>query len=254
MNHSFVALDATGSMAGKSQEVADAANEYVGSLPEDTNLSIFMFDSERWLTYHEGKAENYPAMKASDHVPGAYTPLYDICAKLIAYAETKVQPGDRVMIMVDTDGKENYSKEHTQESIRELVKTRQEEGWAFLFMSQGLDRNQAEQNAAPGRAMGMAAMKATTQNRGSNYRSAALQTNAFYQSGKMPVHMDSDAEADRSKSQDPKPEPRPFRPATPAPATVPAQNASQAEQPTQDHPSRAKPWSPASRATAASRT
>ncbi len=49
--------------------------------------------------------------------------------------------------MVDTDGEENFSKEHNQESIKALVNTREKEGWAFLFMSQGLDRKQAAANA-----------------------------------------------------------------------------------------------------------
>ncbi len=77
MNHALVALDATGSMTGKSETVAKSTNEYVNSLPQDTNLNIFMFDSERWLTYYEGPATGYPQMKAGDHVPGALTPLYD---------------------------------------------------------------------------------------------------------------------------------------------------------------------------------
>ena len=228
-------------------------NEYVGTLPEDTHISIFMFDSERWLTYYEGSADGYPWMKTEDHVPGAATPLYDACAKLIAYGETKASPGDRVMVMVDTDGKENASKEHTQESIKALVETRKAEGWAFLFMSEGLDRTQAAINALAGSATGMNVQRATVEGRMTNYRSAGMQTTAYLSTGEMPKDMDNYEEPDKPAPKEPAPVKVAPEQKRPAPAGQERTEPAPKVKPTYIDPKTAKPWAPAGRTAETSR-
>lgn len=257
MNYALTALDASGSMSGRSEDVAKSMNEYAGALPEDTHLSVFMFDSNRWLSFFEGEVRNYPQMRTKDHVPGAMTPLYDRCAQLIAHGETLAQPGDRAMIMVDTDGVENYSTEHNQASIEALVETRKNEGWAFLFMSEGLDRAAAHKFGKQGHSVGMAVQTGTVQNRMQNYKSAALQTKAYLSTGKMPESMDNTGEEDVKR-----PEPSPFlnpprqRPQPRQPMTNPAGNAStrQSAPSPRQGPEEAKPWNLASRAVPAGRS
>ena len=186
-NYAVVVLDATGSMAGQEDRVVSSMNEYGKTLPEHTHLTVFMFDSERWVTFFEGGVASWTGMKREDYQPGAMTPLYDAVGKGIRHADSLASDGDRVMMMVDTDGYENASREHTQESIRAVVEQRKEAGWAFMLMSQGLDRVVAEDLAAQGTAVGMASQPAVYASRASNYARASAQTLAYFVEGTQPT-------------------------------------------------------------------
>ena len=63
--------------------------------------------------------------------------------------------GDKVMVMIDTDGEENSSKEHTHSSITKLVADRKSAGWEFLFMANGIDVRTARSVGATGQSIGM---------------------------------------------------------------------------------------------------
>ena len=91
------------------------------------------------------------------------------------------------MMMVDTDGYENASKEHTQESIKAMVEQRKEAGWAFMLMSQSLDRVATESLAAQGSAVGMATQPAVYTSRASNYARASAHTVAYFVDGAQPT-------------------------------------------------------------------
>ncbi len=204
-NYSVVVLDATGSMTGQEDRVVTSANEYVKTLPEDTHLTVFMFDSERWLTFFEDTASSWTKMESKDYAPGAMTPLFDAVGRAIKHADGLASDGDRVMMMVDTDGYENASKEHTQQSIKALVEQRKEAGWAFMLMSQGLDRVVAEDLAAQGSAVGMTTQPAVYAARASNYARASAQTVAYFTDGSQPTDdevLEEDEEPESKPAQE----------------------------------------------------
>ena len=180
MNHAIVTLDETGSMHGQEHRVVTSLNEYVKQLPKKTRLTVFKFDSQRWTTFFCGSAKKWKPMQEKDFQPGAMTPLYDAIAKSIAHAESVVSKGDKVMVMIDTDGHENASREHTQESCLALVSKKKEAGWEFLFMSAGVDQNQASFVGATGKALGMRVNAASYARRSSNYAKASFQTRTYF--------------------------------------------------------------------------
>lgn len=186
-NHAIVVLDATGSMSGQEERVVKSANEYVNSLPEQTHLTLFQFDSKRWITFFDGDAASWKEMERKDYTPGAMTPLYDSVGKAINHADSIASSGDRVMMMVDTDGYENASREHTQRSIRAMVEERKKAGWAFMFMSQGLDRASVENIAVQGASMGMSRQRATHSSRMGNYARAGVRTRDYFLRGEQPA-------------------------------------------------------------------
>ena len=191
-NYAVVALDATGSMGGQEQRVVSSMNEYVKTLPDESRISVFIFDSNRWDTYYEGEVSDWPAMKVSDYRTGAATPLFDAVGKAVAHADTLASDGDKLMLMVDTDGMENASKEHSAESIKALVESRKGQGWAFLFMSQGLDHAQSQVNAMAASSMGMAAHNASAGLRNASYARAGGQTVSYFSAGVQPTSLDVD--------------------------------------------------------------
>ena len=186
-NYAVVVLDATGSMSGQEERVITSANEYVTGLPESTHLTLFMFDSERWITFFNGDTASWKKMKMRDYETGSTTPLFDAIGKAIGHADRLVSDGDRVMMMVDTDGYENASHEHTQESIKALVEARKKAGWAFMFMSAGLDRADAETIAYQGASLGMPRLGAVRTSRRANFSRARDRTRGYFERGELPV-------------------------------------------------------------------
>ena len=180
MNHAIVTLDETGSMSGQEHRVVTSLNEYVKQLPKKTRLTVFKFDSQRWTEIFCGSVKKWKPMKEKDYRPGAMTPLYDAIAKSIAHAESVASNGDRVMVMIDTDGYENASREHTQESCLALVSQKKKAGWEFLFMSAGVDQDQATFVGATGKALGMQVNAASYARRSSNYAKASFQTRTYF--------------------------------------------------------------------------
>ena len=200
MNNAVVVLDATGSMSGQEQRVVTSMNEYVGNLPDDTRLKVFMFDSDRWETFYEGAVSDWKPMKTDDYSPGAMTPLFDAVGKAIGYADSIAASGDKIMVMIDTDGFENHSRMHTEASIKALVEDRKGKDWAFMFMSQGLDQAEAQVHGRQGANLGMTVMAASAATRVSNYAAAAVQTDSYF-GGKAPEDAGMGEEVEPSKAE-----------------------------------------------------
>ena len=179
-NYAVVCLDETGSMQGQEQRVVTSLNEYVNQLPDDTHITVFKFDSERWTSFYDGVKPDWKQMEQGDYNPGAMTPLYDAVGKSIRHAEGLASAGDKVMVMVDTDGFENASKEHTQESVKALVDQKKGAGWEFLFMANALDHQKAVHVGYTGQAMGMQVNSASYGQRMAAYSYAASSTRSYF--------------------------------------------------------------------------
>ena len=179
-NIAMLCVDETGSMTGQEHRVVTSLNEYVDKLPEDCRICVFTFDSQRWRKFYDGYKPNWVPMQTSDYNPGATTPLYDSIAKTIQHAEVLAAHGDKVMIMIDTDGDENASNEHTHQSINALVSQKKNAGWEFLFMANGIDEQQARNVGAVGGALGMAVSASSYDARVDAYRDAASATQAYF--------------------------------------------------------------------------
>ena len=196
-----VVLDETGSMRGQEERVCSSMNEYAGGLPEGTRLSVFKFDSNHWTKFFSGKVKKWKQMTQKDYTPSAMTPLYDAIAKAIAHAKKISTKKDRVMIMIDTDGEENASKEHKFDSIKALVKDCKDNlGWEFLFMSGGLSKREAVGVSAQGQALGMSTQSASHAVRAVSYGQARLQTADYLNTGASTrsITLDDDGTEDNS--------------------------------------------------------
>ena len=167
-------------MSGQQERVVTSLNEYVKQLPDDSHITVFKFDSMRWTKFFEDAKGEWKEMKLADYSPGAMTPLYDAIGKTIAHAESLAKDGDKVMVMIDTDGYENASQEHTLEAIKSKVEERKAKDWAFLFMASGLDTRAATQVGATGQALNMSTRATAHSGRVAAYASAGGQTQAYF--------------------------------------------------------------------------
>ena len=157
-------LDMSGSMKRVRTQTIDRFNEYIEKQRQDEDggsalVSLTVFDSD-WLDNHKPRIKNvfegldlndFEAITEKDYAPDGGTPLYDAIGCEINRVERLLErcagKPDVYMIII-TDGLNNTSREHTQESIKELTVGLQEEGWNFIYM--GADQDAAQVGSTMG--------------------------------------------------------------------------------------------------------
>jgi hypothetical protein len=60
--------------------------------------------------------------------------LFDAIGKSVESLKPNLQPGDKVLVNIYTDGQENSSRHFTAEAINTLIKALSETGWTFTFI------------------------------------------------------------------------------------------------------------------------
>ena len=151
MSKTFVSvlLDESGSMQSVRDQVIDGFNEYISGLTvsgaKRIRVSLTKFDSSGFNPDYIGaKLKNVPKLTRKSYKPNAMTPLYDAVGRMVRaleqqIAQDSIKQGDKVLVVIQTDGYENASKEYTQKAIKKLLKEKQKAGWTFVFL--GADQN-----------------------------------------------------------------------------------------------------------------
>ena len=75
-------------------------------------------------------------MNDENYRPNALTPLYDAIGRTIRNLESK--KGSK-LVVIQTDGYENSSKEFSQKGIFDLISEKKKEGWTFAFLGADID-------------------------------------------------------------------------------------------------------------------
>ena len=136
-------LDETGSMEACRDTTISAFNEYVQSLKNDPDskfrFTLVKFNSSHVTTVCNGvELKDVAELNHENYTPDATTPLYDAVAQIVSDTEKAVGE-NKVIVVILTDGQENASKEHTYQSVSEIIKRKQDEGWAFVFLGANQD-------------------------------------------------------------------------------------------------------------------
>jgi len=144
--YAHILLDRSGSMESCRDTTIDAFNEYVMGLRRsddvDARISLTIFDSESIDDLqHAEPAKTFMELNRNTYVPRASTPLLDAIGHAVAAADkVSLRDGERVALVILTDGMENASIEHTKDSIKKLLTDRQEnKGWLVLFLGADVD-------------------------------------------------------------------------------------------------------------------
>ena len=124
----------------------DAINEYVMGLRRsdtvDARISITTFDSASIDVLQTTEpAKSSIELSRTTYVPRASTPLLDAIGHAVAEIDkVTLRAGEKVGLVILTDGLENASKEHSKHSIRKLLKDRQDnKGWLVTFLGADVD-------------------------------------------------------------------------------------------------------------------
>lgn len=157
MQHDFILLDRSSSMATMWGEAVASVNAYVRKLAEDkvdTGVTLAVFDSS-----HSGSLDfsvlrdriipsTWKDIAGEEAPPRGSTPLNDATGRIVALANGGGY--DKVAIIIMTDGQENSSKELTVMQAKALLDECRAKNWQVIFLGANFDN--AAQAASYGNA------------------------------------------------------------------------------------------------------
>lgn len=142
--HVLMIVDMSGSMYNLAEDVRGGFNQFIDSLSEEDNcsLTVTLFDTEFISLCAATPLSKTPRLNSKNYMPRGSTALLDAVGKTVLEFESKdaLKDGDRVLVVVQTDGFENASSEFKSSDIAKIIKDREStEKWSFVFLGAGPD-------------------------------------------------------------------------------------------------------------------
>lgn len=180
-----VLMDRSGSMSGIAREAEGALRGFIEDQAKQAGrctIRLSEFDSEYTTVY-----ASTPIAEAPDYTlnPRGATALLDAIGRLVvefgeelAALPEAERPGNAVVV-VQTDGMENQSREWTHERVSDLISQQREQyGWEFVFLGANQDaiKTGGRMGFAANSSMTYAASGVGTQNAMASVSSYVTQT------------------------------------------------------------------------------
>jgi len=130
-------LDETGSMQVRRDETIVAVNNYLATLrKEKARVTFATFDTAQGVNFRhvDVRAKDINDLDKATYSPNQMTPLHDAVGKMIGEMEQHANSGDKVLIVIVTDGQENASQEFDLPKVQALIKKQEAAGWAFAYI------------------------------------------------------------------------------------------------------------------------
>lgn len=138
-----ILLDRSGSMSTMKPQAIESMNSFFKEQrqnPQGLRLALMTFDDQSIdIVYDSLPVDKIPDLTGENLIPRGATPLLDSVARAISYADQHKTNEEQVMIIVLTDGLENASHEYDTQKMRELIKQKEEDGWAFVYLGANQD-------------------------------------------------------------------------------------------------------------------
>ena len=132
-------LDASGSMSNVAQDVRGGINTFIEEqkkIKGKCRVTLVQFDHTVRTVSSDTKLKDFPEITEATYRTGGMTALLDAFGQEL---QRESREGDSVIVVVFTDGYENASEIHTRDTIRRLVKRREDEGWNIVYMGADVD-------------------------------------------------------------------------------------------------------------------
>lgn len=144
-----VVLDRSGSMECLKHEVMGAFNTFVEEQKKvkgEATFSLIQFDDRYEVNYEAINIQRVAPLDETTYVPRGMTALYDAVGTAIIttgqrlnHMEESQRPG-KVIFLIQTDGAENASREHTLKKVKSMIREQQEKySWEFVFLGSNID-------------------------------------------------------------------------------------------------------------------
>lgn len=138
-------IDKSGSMSSLKSDTIGSFNSVIEEQKKDTEngkvyVTTVLFDSKHGKLHDREDIENVKPMTSDDYKPSGCTGLLDAVGDALNNLSNVEGIKDRnVVVAIITDGYENASKEYSKKQVKELIESRQKDGWKVLFFGAGVD-------------------------------------------------------------------------------------------------------------------
>lgn len=144
--HIVAIIDRSGSMGHLRNDVINGFDIFIKEQKEadgTATMTLVQFDDKYEVNYEFTDIQEVPKF---EYYPRGYTAMLDAIGKAINATGISLDKMDeserpeKVVVMIQTDGEENYSKEYSASIIKEMI-THQEEdyNWEFVFLGANID-------------------------------------------------------------------------------------------------------------------
>jgi len=142
-------LDRSGSMSTGYEQHLKGVNEFIDGqrkVPKPGRLTLVQFDDDYQIDYEEAPISDVRVLTKETYVPRGMTALLDAIGKTINSIGRELSSRmerdrpDNVIVVIQTDGQENASREYVKEKVADMIRTQREKyGWQFIFLGAGID-------------------------------------------------------------------------------------------------------------------
>lgn len=145
--HVLLVTDMSGSMSGLAEDVRGGFNSYLDGLAQgdgEFRITAAAFDTEYMSLCVDTTLADAPRLTTSNYMPRGGTALLDAVGRTIGGFELRVPTlgdDDKVILVIQTDGHENSSREYTYDDVKKLLNDRTGEAgkWAVIYIGAGAD-------------------------------------------------------------------------------------------------------------------
>jgi hypothetical protein len=144
-----VVLDSSSSMYSCRIATIDGFNAFLNKqreAPGHATMSLMVFSDESTMRYTDVDVRNLAPMERIDFTPYGNTALRDAIGRTITELGAKLaklpesERPSKVIVVIITDGQENYSRQFTAPQIREMIKHQTDTyNWQFLYLGANQD-------------------------------------------------------------------------------------------------------------------
>lgn len=183
MQHDFILLDRSGSMAGRWNDALGAVNAYAKGLADanvDTGITLMGFDTSGFPILRDKiTPKTFHPVTDKDVSPAGGTPLNDAIGRIVGLANAGYDGGkqySRVALYIITDGEENSSREVDHQKAKDMLEACRKKDWQVTFI--GCDFNNQSQAYSYGNAAQFT-VSASIANMGSTMRMSAAKRTSY---------------------------------------------------------------------------
>jgi Mg-chelatase subunit ChlD len=137
----LVVFDRSGSMQNIQNEMVGALNSFIENqrkIPGKVKFTMVIFDNQIDVLFNKVDLESVREIKYDDVTPRGMTALNDAIGQAINLINN-----ENVVMLIQTDGFENNSKEFTKQHIKKIIEEKKKLGWDISFTGAGLDAFEA---------------------------------------------------------------------------------------------------------------
>lgn len=144
--HVLLVTDMSGSMRPLAEDVRGGFNAYLDGLRADGGdyrITAVLFDDQYDVLCADAALADAPSLDSGNYQPRGMTALLDAVGRTITALEARnpvLPDGDRVLLVVQTDGAENHSREYRWDTVAEMIREREKTGrWSCIYLGAHAD-------------------------------------------------------------------------------------------------------------------